>query len=539
MTISPKFPIEFINNAKITDNDSTYVIAKATNADDKQCLVKIENGVGVCEAVTAQTDSASYSYKLSDLPKNSDGNPGFNLTQMHSGRIYVSMKYPLKLYIDSSNPDNLAIIDPDGFKTRDSNYYTIYDKFEFTFDDKGLWINPTAVDFLSIPLQISLPSSLSDFKNSGLSDKRSDILVSVAKEFSQSESKNEWNKLFLNVDEETTLRVISPGKAMKNTGPGSNPTFASDYLANDKFGLNYIDTIWKYYEINTIKVDCSEIAGDKDFNPKLKDYLFTGQVKDDKFTFSNSGDEVVLPIAKPESISFFAGAQGSFDFPNHTVGAIIARALTAAFDAGLLPADNDITLSKDYFKSKHADFYKDNSNLETKGGPWFDLYSKAFHNFKGQPIYTFAYDDILGQDGTLHDSNVNNIGKVSVTIGDMTGTKLPDPYIDSTKYMLTVNLGKNNLEAFYGLKYGDKLIEPGAPVILKDVASPFVVKFNGIEESIYIKYPMIEPYNPIAEGIVIDVNKQDPFSATINFPGPPADQTPEELAQDTPQHDEL
>jgi len=113
MTISPKFPIEFINNAKITDNDSTYVIAKATNADDKQCLVKIENGVGVCEAVTAQTDSASYSYKLSDLPKNSDGNAGFNLTQMHSGRIYVSMKYPLKLYIDSSNPDNLAIIDPD------------------------------------------------------------------------------------------------------------------------------------------------------------------------------------------------------------------------------------------------------------------------------------------------------------------------------------------------------------------------------------------------------------------------------------------
>ncbi len=157
MTNMPKFPIEFINNARITDNDSTYIVAKATNADDKQCLVKIENGVGVCEAVTAQTDSASYSYKLSNLPKNSDGNPEFNLTQMHSGRIYVSMKYPLKLYIDSSKPENIAIIDPDGFKTRDSNHYTIYDKFEFTFNDKGLWINPTAVDFFSIPLQISLP----------------------------------------------------------------------------------------------------------------------------------------------------------------------------------------------------------------------------------------------------------------------------------------------------------------------------------------------------------------------------------------------
>ena len=88
MTTSPKFPIEFINNAKITDDSSTYIIVKATNADDKQCLVKIESGVGVCEALTAQTDSASYSYKLSNLPKNSDGNPEFNLTQLHSGRIY-------------------------------------------------------------------------------------------------------------------------------------------------------------------------------------------------------------------------------------------------------------------------------------------------------------------------------------------------------------------------------------------------------------------------------------------------------------------
>ena len=64
------FPIEFINNAKITDNDSTYIIVKATNADDKQCLVKIEGNVGICEAVTAQTDSVSYSYKLSYLTKN-------------------------------------------------------------------------------------------------------------------------------------------------------------------------------------------------------------------------------------------------------------------------------------------------------------------------------------------------------------------------------------------------------------------------------------------------------------------------------------
>ena len=132
----------------------------------------------------------------------------------------------------------MAIIDPDGFKTRDSNYYTVYDKFEFTFNEDGLWINPTSVDFFSIPIKLSLPTS-PDLKSSGFSDKRSDILASVWKEFSQSVSSNEWNKLFLNFDSGTTLRVMAPGKAMRDTGPGSNPTFASDYLANNKFGLNY------------------------------------------------------------------------------------------------------------------------------------------------------------------------------------------------------------------------------------------------------------------------------------------------------------
>jgi len=517
------FPIEFINNAKITDNDSTYIIVKATNADDKQCLVKIESNVGVCEAVTAQTDSVSYSYKLSDLTKNSAGNPEFNLTQMKSGRIYVSMKYPLKLHIDSSNPNKMAIIDPDGFKTRDSNYYTVYDKFEFTLNENGLWINPTSVDFFSIPIKLSLPTS-PNLKSSGFSDKRSDILTSVWKEFSQSVSSNEWNKLFLNFDSGTTLRVMAPGKAMRDTGPGSNPTFASDYLANNKFGLNYIDTVWDYYKKNTIKVDCSELAGDKDFNPKLKDYVFTGQIKNDEFTFSNSGNESVLSIAKPESISFFAGSVGSFDFPNHTVGAIIVRGLTAAFDAGLLPADNGITLSKDYFKSKHGDFYKDNKYLGTKGGPWFDLYSKAFHNFQGQPIYTFAYDDILGQDGTLQDPNASSIGKVSVTIGDMTGITLPDPYTDDTKYDIILSLGQNDNKAFYEAKYNGTVINPIEPVKLYDVTSPLKVTLNGIEESIYIKYPMVVPYVPIADGTVII--KESSLPIKVNLPGPPANVMP-------------
>jgi len=545
MTDLPTFSIEFINKAKIIEDSSIYIIAKATNTDGKQCLVKINNDIGVCEAVTAQTDSSDYSYALSDLQKNSDGNFVFNLTQMYSGRIYVSMKYPLKLYIDSSNSEKIAIVDPNGFKTRDLNYYTIYDKFEFSYGDDGLYINPTAVDFFAMPIRIYAQNSTSSFKESGLTQTRSDVLKSVERSFSQfssNESSEEWSKLFLKFDESSSvLRIMAPGKAMVNTGPGSNPTFFTDYLSDKKFGINYIDAVWDYYKCNRVKIDCGILKDDPDFKDKLhKGYIFEGYVEGDKFTFSNTDDEFTLEISKPDTQSFFAGGQGSFNFPNHTVGVIIVKELTAAFISGLLPAKDGALLNLKYFIDKKSEgkFYQKNPNLKAEGGPWYDLYSKAFSSFK-EVIYTFAYGDALHEDGTLHCPNVNDIGKVSVTIGDMSGTELPDPYTDSTKYTITVNLGENKLGAFYDLKYDDEVIKPGTPATLSDVASPFEVEFNGIKESIYIKYPMVKPYNPVAEGIVIEVSKDDPSSATVNFPGPPKGQAPEELNQDESYHEDL
>ncbi len=546
MTNSPTFPIDFINNAQIVDDKDVFVTIKATNNEKKQCLVEIKDNIGVCKTVTAETNALDYSYRLTDLSRNQDGSYEFNLTQMYSARVYLSVKYPLQLYIDSSNPGAIAIIDPDGFKTRDANYYTVYDKFEFTYNNGGMWMNPTAVDFFSIPLQISMPTSTSAFQQAGLSDSRSEILNKVKGIFDEVGAREEWNKLFLKFGEDdAVLRVMSPGKAMIDTGPGSNPVFAPNYLSSDKFGLNYIEYVWDYYSPekgNKIKIDYSELAGDRDFQPKLSnEYIFEGHTEGDKFIFSNQGNEKSIEIVKPHSISFFAGAQGSFSFPNHSIGAIIARELTSAFDAGLLPAEDDALLKKSYFESKKGEFYKANPNIKgDNSSPWYDVYSKAFHSFEGQPVYTFAYDDALGQDGTLRNPNKDAIGKVTVKIGDLSGLNIPNPYEDSLKYTVTVNLGKNGNEAYYNLVYNGQTIIPGPSTILRDVSSPLKVKFNSVDQEIYLKHHMVEPYNPITDGIVIIKNSQD--SVTVNFPGPPANIRPEELSVQTggeEVHDEL
>ena len=129
MAAYANLPVEIINNTKIADDNAVYIVVKATNpSTKKQCLVHFDkDGNGSCEDVTAQTHFSDYSYALSTLP--SDGNNRLiHLPKVDSGRIYFSVGTPMDLYIDASNPGSISIIDPDGFKPRDNNYYTLFDK---------------------------------------------------------------------------------------------------------------------------------------------------------------------------------------------------------------------------------------------------------------------------------------------------------------------------------------------------------------------------------------------------------------------------
>jgi hypothetical protein len=409
--------------------------------------------------------------KLSSLEKDGNGNHIFHVAHIQSGRIYFSINSPLSLYFESSTQ---TIPDPDGFKTRDPNYYTLYDKVEFSFVDAGIWFNPTAVDFFSLPIEISDNSSVTT-KDAGLVDSRTAIFAKARSIFTQNDktTDHEWSKLFLKYNNDD-LRLMSPGKAMievpgQDENPFKNAAFSANYLANpNKFGFDYLNSLWAYYKTNELKVNVKELEGQKDDNGKtlpvacdnhavtLTDYIFTGHVDNsDNFVFSNA-DGCTVTLTNPQSISFFAGAVGSFDAPNNTPKAIIVRELTSAFDVGLLPAPNNTVLglskelespagSKDYIpnpdnyfiKNLHAgNYYKDNAFNHTVGtGPWYDLYSEALHSYGHEhPIYTFAYDDTLGQDGTIHEGNGTNPGKVTITLHDLTGTNIPNPLVEKSGF---------------------------------------------------------------------------------------------------------
>lgn len=502
-------PLEFINNSGFDDNEIYFVVKALNPINGKDCFLQFdtEDGIGTCKDVSEKYSSQDFSYTAAQLKK-------LKIPKVSSARIYFSIGMPMDLYV---NPKDHKIIDSDGFNPRDPNYYTLHDKVEFSYNDYGTWINPTAVDYFSLPLRIEQPGANSHLKAAGVYeayDKTFTILRSVISTYDKTKTKI-WKKLFIDYvdknNEITTLRFVAPGKAMIQGIPNTDP-FDENYLSNSSvYNFDYINAVWEYYKDHILFIDASEI---NNFFA-LDDYLFSGHVVGEEFIFSNATGTYTEKILKPNrSTPFFAGAIDEFNHQNNTPKAIIIRQITAAFDVGLLPASEGIILNHDYFESQRqlGYYYQNNKRLpKTDQGPWYDLYSKALHSIgEDQPIYTFAYDDALGQDGTLHCSNAKNIAPITITLGNIDGVKIPNPYIDHKRYRVEVLIGHKSV-----IEYKGRLLKHGE--ILENVNVPFVVKLNGQEAQIYITPPMVRPYFEGANGIVIE----NPYKGhtIISFPG--------------------
>lgn len=228
---------------------------------------------------------------------------------------------------------------------------------------------------------------------------------------------------------------------------------------------------------------------------------------------------------EPGSLPLFAGSGlrdenaslDDFDSKPGVVmlGPVIQREISSAFVAGMLPAppidpgadssygkiwtkqdlaNYGVLLNKDYFEFARQQtpslFY---SNLilnnlypeQKTNGPWFDLYSMALHSFH-DPIYTFAYDDALGQDGTL---SAANPGLLTITLGDIKSTTVPIIGANEGTYQFIFNFPKVNNQ-FPSASYctstdvGDTLcakgiwqkMETGAGNISYHLPSPLLMK---------------------------------------------------------------
>jgi hypothetical protein len=190
--------------------------------------------------------------------------------------------------------------------------------------------------------------------------------------------------------------------------------FSSTYLTDSSY--NYVTNLIQRYLTDTLYIDCAEVGGGWyggtiDSN---RDWVFIGNHK-------GVNDTVKIDMKSVVSKNFFGPGTTPFDTPNTTIRSIIVKNITAAFTVNFLPAANNDSLVKPYNKDN---FYLANplQKAPAGSGPWYNLYTRAIH--AAIPIiYAFAYDDVLGQDGTINSTDTTQPAILSIS--DFGNTIIP------------------------------------------------------------------------------------------------------------------
>jgi hypothetical protein len=375
-----------------------------------------------------------------------------------SGRLYFSVGAPLVLR--KSGDD---VVDPDGLDPSDPSYHVLYDKIEYTATvDGGVYVNPTAVDFFAMPIRVKLNGSDVTAGPAGATAAQREEVMKAASDARLTPLSGA--RVMVGTQ---TLRLCAPGKVLSVVGvePPRFPAFPRDYLALAA------EEVWKFYQGRTVCVRLDDYDADVvyegavvevgaglyewQFAPRLATqpalgtpaavkaqggstvapvtsngktwpYVTFGNAAralDDYWAnvngyWANVNQSVEFPpptVSYVTARDYLAGGTGALQAPNGTPGAVIARALCAAFVTGLLlqvePGD---ALSKKYFGEALS-----GKRLYVEKGVYSDMYAKTIHENVPQ-LYAFAYDDALGQDGTLHTrSDAATPTILTVTLGDV------------------------------------------------------------------------------------------------------------------------
>lgn len=272
-----------------------------------------------------------------------------------------------------------ALVEPSSSNPSDANYNLFWDFCEFTWNSSQLYANLTYVDFVSLPIALTLTTTSGATKTvQGLP---ANGLATVCSALQAQNTKDGagWDKLIV-TNNGTNLRAVSP-----NTGIILNSGLFSTYYAA------YVNQVWSKYASTTLTVNTQASAGD-----------VTATVSNGTLNFSTGG----ISYAQPSTADIFSNSSGAFAVSgNSTKDAITAR-LAAAFNRSTLLIDTAQPNGE-----KVANYYQ---NAVT------NHYSRICHatNLDNRG-YAFPYDDVAPADGADQSGSVYdpNPKLLTVTLG--------------------------------------------------------------------------------------------------------------------------
>ncbi|MFJ7219920.1 glycoside hydrolase family 64 protein [Amycolatopsis sp. NPDC098790] len=265
-----------------------------------------------------------------------------SVPKMGGARIYVVTDAKLDFFLDPG-PN---LVHPSFLNSGDPNYGKNWSFSEFTFNDTQLFANISYVDFVGIPMGLSLTSGSGTSTVNGLPAGALDQIAS-----SLSSLGGEWANL-VQTGGGGNLRVLSPHHHAAQFG---------GYLDG------YIDQVWQKYAGTDLVVDSQ--------NPGLG--KFTGRVSGDQLVFGAES------FAKPSTADVWSCDSGPFALAagaSDARKAIVPRLAAALNRTTLLDNPNQPT------DEDPSRFY---------GGDATNHYARIVHSkLPDNRGYAFPYDDV-------------------------------------------------------------------------------------------------------------------------------------------------
>ncbi|HEV2637964.1 MAG TPA: beta-1,3-glucanase family protein [Actinocrinis sp.] len=298
------------------------------------------------------------------------------IPQIAGGRVWFSIGSPLTFLI---NPGP-GLVEPTVANPNDPNINIMWDFCEFTFNASQLYANITYVDFVSIPISLTLTNSsgqtqhVSGIPANGLATVCNGLIAQNNADGAG------WNKL-ITTSGGQNLRALSP-----NSGIAQNSSLFSGYFQP------YINQVWSKYAGTSLSVDTQASWG-----------TVSGRVSGSTLSFPG-----VVSYGQPAAADIFSCNSGPFANTAGEVGAISAR-ICAAFNRSTLLIDTsqpDGESSANYYKNTITNHYArivHAANLDGRG-------------------YAFPYDDVAPSGGGDQSGDVNDPNPVLLTIAVGGGT---------------------------------------------------------------------------------------------------------------------
>jgi len=367
----PTLQVALVNNTS-SSNVYCYVTGQAINNNYAVFLLQADGTTPFYPASPSATGSAVGTNCA--IPLAAPGNSKtITIPQLVGGRIWFSVDATLTFLI---NPGP-ALVEPSVTNQSDPNINISWGFAEFTYNSSQLYANITYVDFVSIPIALSLTNTSGAVSTvQGLPSSGLDTVCSQLQAQSTSDGVAGWRNLIVTSNGKN-LRALSP-----NNGLTVHPGDFSGYFEP------YVNQVWQQYTTQTFQVNASSLQA-------------SGQVSSSNNELTLSGEA----FSKPSTADIFSCNSGPFTTGSDQTRNQLIPQLAAAFNRTTLLETNTTP-------APVADYYQN---------PITNHYARICHatNIDGRG-YAFPYDDVEPPAGEVDQSGFVNDGApklLTVTVG--------------------------------------------------------------------------------------------------------------------------